>query len=210
MLVMALIALLTRVALPTPQAPASIEGLVIKLGTGEPFPNAGVQLNLEVAPSDDRPDILPRQDFHRSVKSDRNGRFIFENVAPGNYRLIATYEGGYVPAEYGQRSPTGQGTSFEIAAGQKMTGVQLAMSPTGSISGRVYDRNGEPLGNGQVMAMRQVYKNGRRALTIVQIVATDDRGEYRLFWLAPGRYYVSAKPDITELPVFADVLSGDY
>jgi hypothetical protein len=136
MLVMALIALLTRVALPTPQAPASIEGLVIKLGTGEPLPNAGVQLNLEVAPSDDRPDILPRKDFHRSVKSDRNGRFIFENVAPGNYRLIATYEGGYVPGEYGQGSPTGQGTSFEIAAGQKMTGVQLAMSPTGSISGQ--------------------------------------------------------------------------
>jgi len=201
MLVMALIALLTRVALPTPQAPASIEGVVIKLGTGEPLANAGVQLNLESAPSDERPDILPREDFHRSVKSDRNGRFIFENVAPGNYRLIATYEGGYVPSEYGQRSPTGQGSSFEIAAGQKMTGVQLAMSPTGSISGRVYDPNGEPLGNGQVMAMRQVYKNGRRALTIVQIVATDDRGEYRLFWLAPGRYYVSAKPDITELPM---------
>src|SRR5262249_23104228 len=36
--------------------------------------------------------------------------------------------------------------------------------------------------------------------TIVQSVQTDDRGEYRLFWLAPGRYYVSARPDIPELP----------
>ena len=63
--------------------------------------------------------------------------------------------------------------------------AQLAMSPTGSISGRVYDRDGEPLGNAQVMAMRPDYKNGRRTLTIVQMVATVDRGEYRFFWLAP-------------------------
>src|SRR5262245_31727122 len=103
MLVMALIALLPRVALPSPQAPAWINGVVNKLGTGEQLANACVQLNMEVTPSE-QPDRLPREDFHRSVKSDRNGRFIFENVAPGNYRLIATYEGGYVPAEYGQRS----------------------------------------------------------------------------------------------------------
>ncbi len=66
-----------------------------------------------------------------------------------------------------------------------MNGVRLAMPPTGAIVGRVYDKNGEPLGNAQVMAMRRVYKDGRRALTIVQTVVTDDRGEYRLFWLAP-------------------------
>jgi hypothetical protein len=106
-----------------------------------------------------------------------------------------------VPAEYGQRSPTEQGISFDVAAGQKMTGIQLTMTPTGSISGRVYGKNGEPAGNAQVMAMRQVYKDGRPTMTLVQIVASDDRGEYRLFWLTPGRYYVAAKPDITELSI---------
>src|SRR5215510_4141890 len=200
-LLMALIALVAQVGQPPQQARASIEGVVVKLGTGEALANASVQLNLEEAQAEQRPGIpRPKDDFHRNAKSDLNGRFIFENVAPGNYRLIATYEsGGYVPAEYGQRSSTEQGINFEIAAGQKMTGVQLAMSPTGSISGRVYDKNGEPLGNAQVMAMRPVYKDGRRALTIVRLVATDDRGEYRLFWLAPGRYYVSAKPDIADV-----------
>src|SRR5215472_7059286 len=202
MLLMVLVALVASIGRPGQQPRASIEGIVVKLGTGEPLANASVQLNLEDAQVEERPSgPRPREDFHRAAKSDRDGRFIFENVAPGNYRLIATYEGGYVPAEYGQRSPTEQGSNFEIAAGQKMTGVQLAMSPTGSISGRVYGKNGEPVGNAQVMAMRQVYKDGRRTLTIVQMVATDDRGEYRLFWLAPGRYYVSAKPDITELAV---------
>jgi protocatechuate 3,4-dioxygenase beta subunit len=47
--------------------------------------------------------------------------------------------------------------------------------------------------------MRQVYKDGRRTLTIVQMVSTDDRGEYRLFWLAPGNYYVAARPDIAQV-----------
>ncbi len=199
---MALIALVAGIGLPAQQPPASIEGVVTRLGTGEPLANASVQLNLEDAQSEERPGIpRPIEDFHRTAKSDRNGRFAFESVTPGAYRLIATYDGGYVPAEYGQRSPTGQGSKIEIAAGQKMTGVRLAMSPTGSIAGRVYDKNGEPVAKAQVMAMRQVYKEGRRTYTIAQMVATDDRGEYRLFWLAPGRYYVSAKPDIAELAV---------
>src|SRR5262249_31894866 len=194
--------LIALIALLVQQPQASVEGVVIKLGTGEPIANASVQLNLEDGQQpEDRPvRPRPREDFHHNAKSDANGRFIFENVVPGNYRLIATYDnGGYVPAEFGQRSPTEQGTSFELAAGQRMTGVQLAMSPTGAIAGRVYDKNGEPVGKAQVMAMRQVYKNGRRTLTIVQTVTTDDRGEYRLFWLRTGRYYVSAKPDITEV-----------
>ena len=74
-----------------------------------------------------------------------------------------------------------------------MSGIVLAMTPTGSISGRVYDAEGEPLGKAQVEVMRPVYKDGQRMLTIVEIVASDDRGEYRLFWLPPGRYYVAAK-----------------
>ena len=198
-----LIAFALQVPAP-PQQPASIEGIVIKLGSGEPLADAKVQLDLverlERRSEPMQPPTSP-ENFHRMARSDRNGRFVFQNVVPGDYRLIVTRDGGYVPAEYGQRSPTGQGISFEIAAGQKMTGIQLAMSPTGSITGRVYDRDGEPLGKAQVMALRPIYKDGQRTLTIVQSVESDDRGEYRLFWLAPGRYYVSAKPDILELPI---------
>jgi hypothetical protein len=58
------------------------------------------------------------------------------------------------------------------------------------------------LGSGEPLALQPVYKNGHRKLTIIQIVQTNDRGEYRLFWLPPGTYYVSARPDITELPRF--------
>src|SRR5215831_4288843 len=127
-LLMVLVALAVRVG-QTPQQPgASIEGVVVKLGSGEPLANAGVQLNLEDGRTPERPGPpRPPLEFHHTTKSDRDGRFIFENVTPGTYRLIATYDGGFVPAEYGQRSPTGEGTAFQIAAGQKISGVQLAM-----------------------------------------------------------------------------------
>lgn len=190
------------------RSPSSIEGVVTRLGTTEPLANANVQLNLEV--SGDRrdeierqlqPDTPPIDSFHRKATTDGNGHFFFEDVTPGEYRLIATYDGEYVPAEYGQRSPAGEGIPFQIAVGQKMAGIQLAMSPTGAITGRVYDRDGDPLGKAQVLAMRPVYKNGHRSMTIVQSVVSDDRGDFRLFWLAPGRYYVAAKPDVLELPM---------
>jgi protocatechuate 3,4-dioxygenase beta subunit len=202
LLLIALAALVSGVQAQPQRASASIEGIVVKLGTGEPLAGASVQLKIE-SPDEQlqSSELRARAQFHRTATSDGSGRFIFENAAAGQYRLIATYEGGgYVPVEYGQRSPTGQGIPFEIAAGQKMTGIQLAMSPTGSISGRVYDRNGEPLGKAQVLALRPVYKNGRRTMTIVQSVESDDRGEYRLYWLAPGRYFVGARPDVAEPP----------
>jgi hypothetical protein len=185
------------------QAPeASIEGVVTKVGTGEPIAGATVQLNRErdravmqsmPAAAALAPNIA--FDFHRTVTTGRDGKFVFEKVSPGSYRLVATRSGGYVPGEYGQRSPTGQGIAFDVTGGQRMTGIQLTLTPAGTISGRVYDLDGAPVGKAQVQALRSVYQNGRRKLTIVQSVETNDRGEYRLFWLAPGQYFVSAKPD---------------
>ncbi len=196
-----IIALAAFTAAAQEPRPGSIEGIVVMMGSNEPVAGATVTLQ----PSLDRlrenmPPPGRSDDLRRFTRTGPGGEFIFENVIPGRYQLIATRSGGYVPAEYGQRTPTGQGIPFELASGQKMTGIQLAMSATGSISGRVYDRDGEPLGRAQVQALQSVYKDGRRKLTIVQIVESNDRGEYRLFWLPPGRYYVSAKPDIATVP----------
>lgn len=48
------------------------------------------------------------------------------------------------------------------------------------------------MGNIEVQALKASYTEGRRVLKVVQWVQTNDLGEYRLFWLAPGRYYVMA------------------
>jgi hypothetical protein len=65
------------------------------------------------------------------------------------------------------------------------------MIPTGAISGRVLQRNGEPASNALVQAFKYGYENGKRALQSVQITTSDDRGEYRLFWLPAGQYVVA-------------------
>jgi len=43
-----------------------------------------------------------------------------------------------------------------------------------------------------VTAAREVYSEGKRALSMGATVETNDLGEYRLFGLSPGRYFVSA------------------
>jgi len=185
--------------------PASIEGIVVTMGTGQPLAGAKVALDpAEAGPGQDEPipcpnvpvPDMPEPCGPKTATTGADGRFVLTSVSPGTYRLYATRNGGYVPAEFGQRTATGEGIGFPLAPGQKMTGVVLQLSPTGSITGRVYDRDGEPLGRAQVQALRSVYRDGRRVMTIVQSVETNDRGEYRLFWLAPGQYYVSARPDI--------------
>jgi len=183
------------------QAPASVDGVVVKLGSGEPLAAANVQLHPEKGSG-------PQELHLYNATTGTDGKFNFNNVAPGVYRLIATRSGGYVPGEYGQRLPTREGIPITISAGQKVSGVQLALAPTGSISGHVFDRDGEPMGNVLVEAMRPIYRDGRRTLTIVQSVLSDDRGEYRLFWLPPGRYYVTANPDAAELPADMAVPDG--
>jgi hypothetical protein len=123
-----------------------------------------------------------------------DGRFVFRDLPAGRYRLVATRTGtGFVPVEYGQRDPRGKGVPIVLSAGQRLENLELEMVPTGSISGRIFDGDGEPVGNARVMALEAHYHNGQRTLSVVQAVRSNDLGEYRLFWLHPGRYYIAVK-----------------
>src|SRR2546425_1217377 len=96
LLLIALAAMIGTVQAQPQRPSASIEGIVVKLGTGEPLANASVQLNMEVPEQPLSSANPPREQFHRTAGSDGNGRFIFDSVPPGEYRLLATYEGEYV------------------------------------------------------------------------------------------------------------------
>ena len=185
----ALLVLLAQEPVPRPATPASVEGVVVKQGSGVPLSGVSVELA----------GVGRRDGAFTGVytaTTAQDGKFALENVAPGEYRLESVRSGGYLPAAFGQRTPGGRGATFRLEAGQKMTGVRLVMaSPTGSIAGRVYDHDGEPTGRAQVQALKSVYRDGHRRLTILRAVETNDRGEYRLYWLPPGQYYVVAKPD---------------
>jgi hypothetical protein len=180
----------------SPAAPASIEGQVLKGGTREPLESVTVELVRAQAPVAQGPAApASRPPVPMTFKTERDGRFRIQNIPPGEYRLYGTHSNGYSPAEYGQRSPSGLGMPLILTAGQSKTGITLSMVPTASISGRVTDGNREPSAFASMLAFRIVYRDrGVRTVEVVQSVLTDDRGEYRLFWLVPGTYYLSALP----------------
>ena len=119
------------------------------------------------------------------------GRLCSPRCVPGSTGSSSTRP-GYVKAEYGQRWPNGVGSPLTDSAGRAVSDVPIPMLPTAAISGRVHDRSDQPIGNVEVQALKATYQDGRRVLTSVQSAVSDDRGEYRLFWLPPGRYYLRA------------------
>jgi hypothetical protein len=163
----ALLSLLLQVM---PQA-MPIQGVVLKKGTVDPLGGATVELRLD----------LENSSVLASTTTEDDGRFFFGNVAPGRYRLTAARR-GYT------RAPL----AITLASGQPAQDIRLNMTATAAISGRIIGPNGRPMGNVEVRALKASYPEGRRVLTPVQSAATNDLGEYRLFWLTPGRYYVSA------------------
>jgi hypothetical protein len=77
-------------------------------------------------------------------------------------------------------------------AGQQQNATRR---PTGVISGRVVDDDGRPMRDIEVQALVAVYEAGeRRVVPQGNLATTNDRGEFRLFWLPPGNYYVEVNP----------------
>src|SRR5438552_17962529 len=77
------------------------------------------------------------------------------------------------------------GPPITIGPGQKIAGIRLELAPTGSISGRILDSDGEPLGRVEVQALQSLYQDGHRGLYPVQTVMTNDLGDYRKYWKRP-------------------------
>jgi hypothetical protein len=146
--------------------------------------------------SDDRPltrarvsvisDALPEP---RVAISGADGRYAITDLPPGSYIVSAT-RSGYAPQTYGQGRVV-TGTPVVLADGQQIA-IDLPMTPGGFIVGRILDEDGTPFAGAEVDALISRFEAGADALFSVSSALTDDRGEFRLFGLAPGSYYVSA------------------
>jgi protocatechuate 3,4-dioxygenase beta subunit len=165
------------------QSPASVEGVVLETGTNAPIRDVTLQLSQ-----------TGNNDVRYAAISSQDGRFVFRAVLPGEYSLTAS-RAGYVRAQYGQRGPKGAASTLSLKAGNLLTNVSLTMMRGAAISGRVYDGNGNPAVNAQLHALKISYQTGWRLAVPVVSQMTNDRGEYRLFGLPPGLYYVSAQPE---------------
>src|SRR6185436_16891622 len=71
------------------------------------------------------------------------------------------------------------------------------MIPGAIIGGRIFDEKGQLMSNANVQAFTVAYAFGRATLAPLVSKVTDDRGEFRLFWVPPGKYYLA----VTQAPV---------
>jgi hypothetical protein len=162
---------------------ASVQGVAVIAGSDEPVTGAVVELR-PVDNSAFEPILAATQS---------NGAFLFRDVRVGRYQLVAT-RNGYLPAELGQRNAQGRGVPIVVAAAQPLNNLRVAMTPTAAISGRILDRTGQPMPGVAVQLVKPVFQEGRRTMSVMKSMLTNDLGEYRIFWVAPGSYYVNVIP----------------
>lgn len=162
----------------------TIEGRVISAVDGLPLKKANVMLLPQSQPgSITRP---------LSTITEADGKFLFKDLDPGPRYTINVVRNGYARQNYGQRLPNGPGTALSLSPGQHLKDINVRLTPGAAINGRIVDEDNDPVAGAYVRTMRWGFMNGKRQLMPGGGATTDDRGQYRVYGIAPGRYYVSA------------------
>jgi protocatechuate 3,4-dioxygenase beta subunit len=156
----------------------SVQGVVVRDGSGEPLSKARVEL---------RGGTLFEP---TSTTTESDGRFYFHNLSPGAYEISVSRD-GFAPAQVGQKWPGGPGVPLQLRPGQPVPDVLVRMVAAAAISGRVSDGNGQPMANAQVQALKSTFQGELRVLIPVQQVRTNVTGDFRLYGLPAGRYFVN-------------------
>jgi protocatechuate 3,4-dioxygenase beta subunit len=126
------------------------------------------------------------------VMTNSEGGFEFDNVEPGTYKLMFSAP-GYARQDYGEGSFGGTGTPIVLAGGQTKRDIIMRMSPVSAVSGRISDAVGHAIAGVPVQLFHLSYDDSAHKKTQrVASAQTDDRGEYRFYFLSPGRYYLGA------------------
>ena len=128
----------------------------------------------------------------RAMLTDESGVFDFTGLPAGRYTVTVS-KTGYISLEYGQRRPLQPGMPLEVGDGQQLRNVDFSLPKGGVIAGRLRGRS-RRAGRGRIRARDALPLRAGRQEQLVPAGAaeTDDRGEYRVWGLDPGDYYVNA------------------
>jgi hypothetical protein len=184
----------------SPQDKAHIEGILINQVTGQPLRKGTVSLRdaaVTPKPGESTPAAY-------AVMSDAEGKFVFDDVNPGRYKLMADHP-GYIRATY----RTSSGAFLNVGPGQVLKDIRITITPQGVIAGRVVDEDGDPITEVSVQAMVWRTINGVRRLGFSRYTPVDDQGNFRLANLEAGRYVLSARLDQRQ-PVNTDKIHDVY
>src|SRR5262249_39664370 len=151
--------------------------------TGEPLKSARIVL------------VDPEHNDPAQGLTDSSGHFVIAGVPAGIYHFRAS-KVGYVEQSYRPNGGDGSTQLLALEPGEKLDKVLFRLNRAGVISGRITDENGEPAADVLVEALvptnAMTFGPGSRfPMDRAQYAVTNDLGEYRLFDLPPGRYFVA-------------------
>lgn len=181
---------------PSPALDAIITGRVID-PAGAPVGGAVVtfQPALIPPPVPGAPRVSPPR-----VLTDDDGRYFFDQLAPGSYTLTTT-KAGWANGSAGAKRVNGPGAIVDLAEHERKPNVDITMWKFAAISGTLVDEAGEPIVDVQVRAVYRPLVSGKRRMTFAGTARTDDRGVYRLANLVPGEYSVFVPATVMSGPV---------
>jgi hypothetical protein len=169
---------IAAIAMQSTSSLNTIRGIVFKANTAieQPLRNARIE--------------LAGSSGTRVLRTDGNGQFAFPNLPPGEYRLSATCD-GFVRQEFPRRLVLGRG--------QQVPDIVFRLDVAPTAEGRVLDFYGLPIPNIVIEALRRSYDiRGNPRLARAATALTDDRGEYRIFWLDAGEYFFYASSPLPD------------
>jgi hypothetical protein len=128
----------------------------------------------------------------KTALTDAQGRYEFRELPAGRF-TISVSKPGYVNMQYGQLRPFESGKPIDLLDAQVMDKADVSL-PRGSVlAGRIVDEFGEAVADADVQAMRMQFQNGKRRMAPAgRNATTNDLGQFRIYGLPPGEYYVSA------------------
>lgn len=172
----------TSVPLRSGSGDATLAGRLTETSTGLPLAGAPVVV----------------RSFHDSTavfttKTDSDGRYEAAGLPAGVWIVRAEageHRASHVPKGYSRSGLVEGASGIKIDAGERRTDIDIALPAAGTISGRVVDEAGEPVAGIRLQLFRAP---GGRAVYFGD-ASSDDRGEFRLFGIEPGSYFVCAEP----------------
>lgn len=168
---------------PKPPAPKVSRGSISGRITMKDKPVAGVMVGLRHA------DGMNPFDQLSKATTDQDGVYRITNVAPGSYYVMPSVP-GYVWRDANSNPPP-----VVVGEDENIEGINYSVVRGGVITGKVTDADGKPLIQMQVDIFNADLldkQTSARQIYPVNNGTTDDRGIYRVFGLAAGRYKVAA------------------
>ncbi|MDP2037409.1 MAG: SdrD B-like domain-containing protein, partial [Ignavibacteria bacterium] len=157
----------------------------------------GIKFNDKDGDGEQDPDELGIPDWPISiggpidmtVVTDKNGKYCFENLLPGEYKVGEQFRSGWR-----QTKPSTSFYIIQLASGQNITDVKFGNTQDdkvhlGSICGTKFNdknRDGRQVSGELGIANWTIYLEGPMNLTAV----TDDNGNFCFYGLIPGTYIV--------------------